>query len=149
MEDEHVCAAWAAGCHMVRPHSILTPYQSGLPRKRGSGQRTLILQHALVALQIALNFQTWDGAMQLNRARFALNNNCGYVLQAPPPVLPKNDLAKRATVGESFEVWPPRGLAPPEKLRVVVLSADHLPKREGERCLREPWDDLEVWEYSS
>ena len=79
--------------------------------------------------------------MQLNRARFALNNNCGYVLQAPPPVLPRRSLALEES---SLEVWPPCGLASPEKLRVVVLSADHLPKREGERCCREEWDDLEV-----
>ena len=31
-----------------------------------------ILSLAIVP-QIALNFQTWDGAMQLNRARFAIN----------------------------------------------------------------------------
>lgn len=43
------------------------------------------------------------------------------------------------------EAWPPPGLAPPEKLRVVVISASHLPKHTLERCEREkPWDEVEV-----
>ena len=83
---------------------------------------------------VALNFQTWDGAMQLNRALFAMNSNLGYVLQPPPPVLPSS----------TDSAWPPVGLAPPEKLRVVILSANHLPKRDGDRCQREAWDEVEV-----
>jgi len=121
MDDETVCAAWEAGCHMI-----------------------------------ALNYQTWDGAMQLNRARFALNNNYGYVLQSKPPILAPKSEPKRlgevtrrtstcSAADELPDVWPPAGLAEPEKLRVVVLSASHLPKRELERCQREqPWDDVEV-----
>eukprot|EP00966_Prymnesium_polylepis_P025150 580111-Prymnesium_polylepis.1 len=131
MDDDDVCAAWEAGIHMV-----------------------------------ALNFQYWEGAMQLNRARFALNGNRGYVLQAPPPVLPKSagggkgaasadqvksGAGKGMASGDATadEAWPPEGLAPPEKLRLVVLAADHLPKRDYERCKREPWDEVEVPELAA
>ena len=69
-------------------------------------------------------------------------SNCGYLLKTEPPVLPKSGTSSGV---ETAEMWPPAGLAPPQKLRVVVLSGDHLPKREGERCEPEEWDqNLEV-----
>jgi len=84
---------------------------------------------------IALNFQTWDTAMQLNASLFSLNAACGYVLKPdvrhPPPVpLP----------GQQLPSWPPENLEPPTRLRLVVLSGQHLPKRDGDRCIREEWD---------
>ena len=48
------------------------------------------MSHALEmgCQMVALNFQTWDAAMQLNYALFRQNNGCGYVLRAPPPRRP-------------------------------------------------------------
>lgn len=167
---------------------------------------------------VALNFQTWDGAMQLNDALFSRNARRGYVLK-PPPVGPdaerhgaaapllaerssgerlgeqsspgsQDDAAdaddaaardtpsppavhraqssparagsrtpqaesgrlsersplarqparRRSVVDErrpSLTSTSPEGLA----LHVTVHSAQHLPKRDGERLVPDPWDD--------
>jgi hypothetical protein len=84
---------------------------------------------------LALNFQTWDTAMQLNAALFSLNGGCGYVLKPKLRPMPPMPLPS-----ERLPAWPPELLEPPTRLRLVVLSAQHLPKRDGERCVREEWD---------
>ena len=45
---------------------------------------------------IALNFQTWDEAMQINHALFRLNRGCGYVLRPQRPRLPPDVLQPNA-----------------------------------------------------
>jgi len=73
--------------------------------------------------------------MQLNASLFSLNGSCGYVLKPPHRQLPSVPLP-----AERLPAWPPELLEPPTRLRLVVLSAQHLPKRDGDRCVREEWD---------
>ncbi|KAJ3128772.1 1-phosphatidylinositol 4,5-bisphosphate phosphodiesterase delta-4 [Nowakowskiella sp. JEL0407] len=62
---------------------------------------------------VALNFQTWDKSMQLNRAMFAGNGNCGYILK--PSYMRKKML-------ENEEI------SKPISLTVNIISGQQLPK---------------------
>ena len=89
---------------------------------------------------VALNFQRWDEAMQINHDLFRLNAGCGYVLK--PKLSPHVGLG----LGEKEHLAPherqERGGSPsaptcePTKLKMIVFSAHNLPKRDGERCAR-------------
>ena len=59
---------------------------------------------------VALNFQTNDLPMQLNRALFSLNGNCGYVLKPLWMRLIEEDTATRYSTCElESERRNPRG----------------------------------------
>jgi len=79
---------------------------------------------------VALNYQTWDAAMHLNSALFLINGGSGYVLQPPLAHFPKHPT-----------IWPIKGMPKPRKLRILILSGQDLPKKDGERCIRSKWDD--------
>ena len=98
---------------------------------------------------VALNFQTWEGAMQLNHALFQQNDGRGYVLKPPANPSPTNDPPiPPLSVSAPGEGETRVTLAEGEKLEVVVHSAQHLPKKDGERLMPDPWDDPTVYPWA-
>jgi len=81
---------------------------------------------------VALNFQTPDPPMQLNRGKFRQNGNCGFILK-PPILRAPFDPNKKV---DNYTV-----------LRVQIISAQQLPKpnrsRKGE--IIDPYAELEVY----
>ena len=89
---------------------------------------------------VALNFQTPDVPMQLNRGKFKQNGSCGYILK--PHVL-----------RQTFAPYDPQPIINKKeefnycKLRVTVISAQQLPKpgrsRKGE--IIDPYVEVEIF----
>ena len=85
----------------------------------------------LGAQMVALNYQTNDTPVQLNRALFALDSGYGYVLKPPdmcctPQFAAFNAQEERRTLNDDV-YWPP----PRERLHrttIEVLSIHNLPK---------------------
>jgi len=80
-----------------------------------------------------LNFQTWDTAMQLNRALFRLNGGCGYLHRDE---FAAGDPSPRATLsggiqGGGFE------------LSLRIISAHHVSKPGEERYSADLWDNFD------
>ena len=78
---------------------------------------------------VCINAQTWDLGMRLERAKFALNGNCGYVLR--PETDADADAAVEAAGPEASPAAPTRPRPPggarlrwrPEMASVCVLRA--------------------------
>ena len=145
-------------------HQLTRVYPAGLRiRSDNMGPYELSAVWRAGCQMIAMNFQTWDEAMQVNQALFALNGGCGYVLKpdfdtrmVAPPQCPTPAIleeSSRSSMGAAADAiatppavltplrdWPPA--LPPTRLQVNVLSAQNLPKRENERCLLDRWDDF-------
>ncbi|KAH8060382.1 phosphatidylinositol phospholipase C [Aureococcus anophagefferens] len=94
---------------------------------------------------VALNYQTRDLAMRLNKAKFRANGGCGYVLK--PDVLRGGEPSTRTAAARAAAVtgsgaWPktPRTpAAPRSRLRVRVHGAPTTPRRldfDAETALR-------------
>jgi len=71
---------------------------------------------------VALNVQTWDGAMMVDEALFQLNGGCGYVLK--PQLPPRGEVLGSGVL-----------------LSIRIMCASNLPKTRDERLVPRPWDE--------
>jgi len=88
---------------------------------------------------VALNYQTPGAPMHCNTGLFRDNGNCGYVLK-PPPLLPGGELSGGMRTSGVRQM-----------LQLQILSAQHLPKPEGELKgeVIDPYVQIEVKGHST
>jgi phosphatidylinositol phospholipase C delta len=85
---------------------------------------------------VALNYQTYDTPMIFNKALFALNGKCGYVLK--PKYLRKGMLYGTSDMK-------------PKQVKMTIISGQHIPKHGNtfEGKIIDPYVKLRVYGHSA
>ena len=89
-------------------------------------------------ISVALNYQTEDKQNFINRARFSDNAGCGYVLK--PDFLRDNSIAYSPNSPSELDVEK----YPSWKIKVKIISGQHIPKAEGSDDIIDPYVKLRL-----
>ena len=84
---------------------------------------------------MALNYQTADKQNLINRAKFADNGGCGYILKPDFLRDPSTSYSTLESNGLDNATW---------KLKITVLSGQHLPKPEGSSDIIDPYVKVRI-----
>ncbi|KAI8853813.1 PLC-like phosphodiesterase [Chytridium lagenaria] len=111
---------------------------------------------------VAMNFQTFDRGLQINRALFSGNGKCGFILKPSlpahlsPPSLSEQDLSNGSPPEKSEgstlgRVSVGSGRKTARALTVYLISAHQLPKarEENDGTVLDPFVDIEVFSPDS